>query len=655
MLGPNRMSKPSRARPWALLILSSLSQAACRHATLPPPDYPEHARVERAASKADAPVEVLLFREEFVLDDKGGFTQTTRQRYRILTDEGVTAWGFSGAAWSPWFMDKPSISATVTSPTGEPSSLDPAALTESAAYPDAPQMYRDARSLRGPLPNLKVGAVVDETIVTHTSKPYFGAAYAHYVPVQVEVPRERVEIVVDVPESASFAYELRDAKLEVDDARAKGRRRLTLRGGPFGAVRPTEALAPSDVPEWPELVFTSGTSWRELARAYAGSVDEAIRADKDRLEAVAQTVVAPSDSPAVKADKLLAWIRKRVRYVGVELGEAAVTPHGPDATLRDGYGDCKDQAVLLVALMHAKGIAAEAVLININPLYELSGPAVISFDHCITYLPEWDLYADTTAAGAPFGTVGFAEYGKPLLHVRAGGAPPDRVPPVAPEVAVQALRTVATLEADGAVVGTSANEAHGPYATALRSAGRTIAAQGSAKAAAAQLRSLGEPGEGSFTLPEDEAMGPDYRVEGTFKLEAHPEWLEGEGFRMPTGLRLLARTGDLLIGPVRERKLPATEPTPCHAGRSEETLSLTLPPGYRPARMPKNTTVSGSFFHYESRFGFADGVVTARRSLVSSFDQAFCAGAQREEAARGLAAIRRDLGARLSLERIADP
>lgn len=599
------------------------------------------------------PMSIQVFRLDDVLSEDGTMVQTMHLETAVANDEAARRQAQQPMSFSDAVEQLELVEAYTRKPDGRRVAVEPRAVRVQLApgVPNVPA-YSDRKQMVVVFPEVQGGDVLVATWRKTVLHPVFAGQFTLTSVFNRVVPWDDAMVTVTTPADKPLKIEAHGPVLE--EERLEDGRHLYRWHYAAPVALGEDPAAVSPLQRAPRLVASTFPDWPSVASAYA-ELFYPQAAVTPKIQALADEITAGTADKREQARLLYTWVSRRIRWVAIYLGNDPWVPHAAEAVLANGYGDCKDQAVLLVALMHAKGIAAEAVLININPLYELSGPAVISFDHCITYLPEWDLYADTTAAGAPFGTVGFAEYGKPLLHVRAGGAPPDRVPPVAPEVAVQALRTVATLEADGAVVGTSANEAHGPYATALRSAGRTIAAQGSAKAAAAQLRSLGEPGEGSFTLPEDEAMGPDYRVEGTFKLEAHPEWLEGEGFRMPTGLRLLARTGDLLIGPVRERKLPATEPTPCHAGRSEETLSLTLPPGYRPARMPKNTTVSGSFFHYESRFGFADGVVTARRSLVSSFDQAFCAGAQREEAARGLAAIRRDLGARLSLERIADP
>ncbi len=82
-----------------------------------------------------------------------------------------------------------------------------------------------------------------------------------------------------------------------------------------------------------------------------------------------------------------------------------------------------------------------------------------------------------------------------------------------------------------------------------------------------------------------------------------------------------------------------------------EDLWLTLPEGFSPTRLPKEVTLQGSFFHYESRWSFADRTVEVKRSLVSTIDQPLCTGETRAEAAKALVAIRSDLAAQIGLKR----
>lgn len=51
------------------------------------------------------------------------------------------------------------------------------------------------------------------------------------------------------------------------------------------------------------------------------------------------------------------------RYIAIKLGKAGITPFEPQTVLEHKYGDCKDKATLLVALLKSVGITAKPVLV----------------------------------------------------------------------------------------------------------------------------------------------------------------------------------------------------------------------------------------------------------------------------------------------------
>lgn len=187
---------------------------------------PETPPIERVASTAESPVRVLLTRTEFQIEEDGRYTSKFHQRYRVLNQQGVETWSNTQQFWTPWYLAKPDIEVTVTSPSGAVTRLDPKALSESAAYPDAPDIYGDARYLRGPIPSVTIGSIVDETIVTKATRPFFLGGSTQCVLLQLGVPRDQVEVFVDVPESVPFRYELRDAKVQQQIRNVVGQHRV---------------------------------------------------------------------------------------------------------------------------------------------------------------------------------------------------------------------------------------------------------------------------------------------------------------------------------------------------------------------------------------------------------------------------------------------
>lgn len=110
-----------------------------------------------------------------------------------------------------------------------------------------------------------------------------------------------------------------------------------------------------------------------------------------------------------------------LRYVAIELGVGAFRPRTPEQVWKQRYGDCKDKANLLVAVLEKLGIPAEFCLVN-------------RFSHTFTEWPSWqfnhalarvpaapadgqprDLWLDTTDRLVPFGIVAPGDLGRHAL------------------------------------------------------------------------------------------------------------------------------------------------------------------------------------------------------------------------------------------------
>ncbi|MCC6521339.1 MAG: DUF3857 domain-containing protein [Polyangiaceae bacterium] len=433
-----------RAGKWCVaFLLGCVSVLGCGVAQF---HYVEQVGASAARNEQKAaPVEVLSVHDEYRLELDGTFVHTFRQRYRILEQAGVTGWGATEAHWSPWYMDRPEITATVTSPSGEQAALDPTTIADSAAYPEAPDVYGDSRVLRAPLPNVGVGSVVEEVIVRRARQPFLGQAYTHQVMLQGPVRRGEVEVVVDVPEGAPLQYELLDAKVDPSESTENGRRRLTFRGGSYAGLEPIEPFAPSDVPAWPSLAFTLGEAWQPLAARYRAIVDEKIGALG--LDDVVATVVAPGDERDAMVAKLFAWVKKRVRYVGIEFGESSVLPRAPSETLTRGYGDCKDQATLLVGLLRAAGIDAKVALLRAGTQEDVRVklPGLNVFNHAIVVVPgDPPSWIDPTMDYGRPGELPIADWNRLALVIDDATAGLTRTP--TPAAADNTYHEVRTLE-----------------------------------------------------------------------------------------------------------------------------------------------------------------------------------------------------------------
>jgi transglutaminase-like putative cysteine protease len=506
-------------------------------------------------------------------------------------------------------------------------------------------MFDDQRQKVVIFPNVESGDVVVVT-AKHTSKPYIPGLFSLAMPFNREVPENDVRVRVTVPKAMALAtdtHEITFAKRDVGDTVVYEWR--------FANPNPDStyetALDPLD--RWPRLFASNFRSYDEMARAYSALVAPKLTATP-AIRQRAEEITAGISDRRKQAEAIYAWVSRHIRYVGIEFGDGAVVPHDADSILANGYGDCKDHTVLFAALLKEKGIASEMVLINSGASYSLPPvPSLGTLNHAITWLPEFKLYADTTAAVAPFGVLPFGEYGKPVVHVTTAAGAVRRTPALLGDAASLSLKTSAQLGADGRIVGNSETVATGPFAVALRQDAVAIQSSGTDQAAQNVLHARGYEGTGTLAFEAPFEASPNYRMTGNFSINPRSEILAGNSFFMPIGLEIGARPGDVLMGSLSSLDLRTDEPTPCYAGRQSEELSLELPEGRQLRELPKGTEIRNDYLSYKSEWSQKGRIVTVHREFSASPDQPVCIAQTRITSAKALYDIWKDYTTALAL------
>jgi transglutaminase-like putative cysteine protease len=65
-----------------------------------------------------------------------------------------------------------------------------------------------------------------------------------------------------------------------------------------------------------------------------------------------------------RIQKVAAFMQQQIRYVGIEIGIGGYIPHSAEEVYRNRYGDCKDKATLMIAMLDAVGVRATWVLVD---------------------------------------------------------------------------------------------------------------------------------------------------------------------------------------------------------------------------------------------------------------------------------------------------
>ena len=173
----------------------------------------------------------------------------------------------------------------------------------------------------------------------------------------------------------------------------------------------------------PYLHVSTYASWDEVGAWYWRLVEEQLAADDD-LRRAARAVVHAGDDDRARVRAIHDLVVTGTRYVGLEFGIHGYKPYKVTQVLARRFGDCKDKASLLVALLREVGVDAELVLVRTRRggLLDREPASLAVFDHAIAYVPKLDLYLDGTAEFSGVSELPNQDQGVMVLRVGPRGA-----------------------------------------------------------------------------------------------------------------------------------------------------------------------------------------------------------------------------------------
>jgi hypothetical protein len=147
-------------------------------------------------------------------------------------------------------------------------------------------------------------------------------------------------------------------------------------------VIPENGMPPS-VEINPTIFISTFQKWEDIYNWWWALARDKIRADS-AIEAKIKELTAGAKSEEEKLRAIYNFCAKDIRYVAVEYGQAGYEPHQAADIFKNKYGDCKDQAILLVAMLNKAGFQASPVLIGTREAVNLDEdfPSML-FNHAI--------------------------------------------------------------------------------------------------------------------------------------------------------------------------------------------------------------------------------------------------------------------------------
>lgn len=312
---------------------------------------------------------------------------------------------------------------------------------------DSSGMYGDSARISLAFRNLKPGdSVVVEYEVRDLGPTPFGLVFGELLPLGDVVPVRETEVAIRLPAATPLHYAVYDPNrpdaaqpppvertLAADASAGESAMALREWRWKFGALAAAanEPSAPSAVERIAVLHASSFADWPAAAAWFQALLRDALPqpgADPVVSE-LARRLAAGKTSDEAKVRAVYEFARAQVRYVGLEFGIHTIKPHSPQQVAQRQFGDCKDKATLIVALLAELGIDAQVALVRTSDLGQLhDGIASLGiFNHAIAYVPALNWWLDATAV--PNGPLELPEGDAGGVALRIGAGAPLQVLP----------------------------------------------------------------------------------------------------------------------------------------------------------------------------------------------------------------------------------
>ncbi len=167
-----------------------------------------------------------------------------------------------------------------------------------------------------------------------------------------------------------------------------------------------EPLGPPYSEYVPEIIVSDYSSWDEVAE-WAQKTIVPDTPGSSAVEELVHTITQGSANPMDSARKIFRYVQDNIRYVSVALAGAPAAPQSISDILKNKYGDCKDCAVLLAAMLDVIGLKTQCVLVRTIDQggIRFDTPHPYQFNHVVNMLetsngPVW---LDATGRHNEFG------------------------------------------------------------------------------------------------------------------------------------------------------------------------------------------------------------------------------------------------------------
>ena len=372
-------------------------------------------------------------------------------------------------------------------------------------------------------------------------------------------------------------------------------------------------------------------SWKEVSRWAAQLMDSEAVPD-ETIERKAQGLTQGLSTTQERIKALSTWVQKEIRYVSIQLGsKGGYRPHPASLVLKKGYGDCKDKACLLEAMLASIGVKSYITLVysgdptRVRPDF----PSVLQFNHAILAIdtaatpPGADgadlhdvrgglVFFDPSDNATSPGGLPYYLQGSYALVVRGDSGELVQLPTAGEETNTLSREASLALDLGGTLAGSIREKLTGQIAARQSDLAESPGSEGFGPDVAAEItRSV--PGADVKPVPADPGSKGGGATDSAYYIRA-------PGFASVSGKIMVVKP----LGLWSWRFPPFDETSrsePVVFGMKsaqEDTVSIRFPPGMRIDEYPRNAVFETGFGKFSLIYDVGDREITVHRRLVIS-------------------------------------
>jgi len=378
---------------------------------------------------------ILLADEKYLITPEN--TQVSEMRYviKILNERGKENFSESHIDYDSTYEKVELEYARTIKPDGTVVDVGARHIRDVSKYLNFP-LYSNVRVYIISFPEIAEGAVIEYKLKIYRNELINKKDFILNYPVQSTEPIIAAKFVLDVPQDKRLGIRILNERYDNFAAALKptredrdGRLIYSWYFKDIPQIIP-ESNMPPQVELNPTILISSFSSWKQIYDWWWTLTRDKIRASPVIKQKVKQ-LIANQPSPEAKVRAIYNFCAKEIRYVAVEYGQAGFEPHQAEEVFKNKYGDCKDQAILLVTMLKEAGFSSWPVLISTKDYYDLNldFPAVL-FNHCIAAvsLNGKIVFIDPTAETCSFNDLPPGDQKRKVLVFKENGYSIENTP-----------------------------------------------------------------------------------------------------------------------------------------------------------------------------------------------------------------------------------